>query len=67
RRACRSSPYPFLQITEKAVKMGNIELPGIVLFLIFVVVIASICIGFTSLYRVIMLKIINVKLKKKGE
>ncbi|AVN60510.1 hypothetical protein CG007_02760 [Mesoplasma entomophilum] len=49
-------PYPFLQVTEAKVKMGAIELPGIVLFLIFMVVIASICIGFTFLYSFIITK-----------
>ncbi|AGY41604.1 unknown transmembrane protein [Mesoplasma florum W37] len=57
-------PYPFLQVTELNVKMGAIELPGIVLFLIFMIVIASICIGFTSLYNFIIIKNVNKGAKK---
>ncbi|ATZ21748.1 Pr6Pr family membrane protein [Mesoplasma tabanidae] len=49
-------PYPFLQVTEAKVKMGAIELPGIFLFLIFIIVIAIICVGFISLYNYIIIK-----------
>ncbi|AVN60509.1 hypothetical protein CG007_02755 [Mesoplasma entomophilum] len=53
-------PYFFLQVTTPA-KDGLLGIPGIVWFFIFVVVIAAIYIGFSSLYKYLIIKRIDKK------